>query len=306
MTAQSQPDARESGTFQIAGKDVARLGLGTMRLTGFGIWGEPEDRDECVRVVRRAVELGVQLIDTADSYGPFVSEEIIHDAIHPYPDDVLIATKAGLTRPIPTQIRTEHGIEDQGMKAWPPLGRPEYLRQQAVGSLRRLGVERIDLFQLHRIDPKVPFEDQIGELKALQDEGKIAAVGLSQVSVEEIERARQIVDIATVQNRYNLTDRTSEDVLDYCEREGIGFIPWAPVAAGELAEPGGLVDRIATAHHVRPSRVALAWLLARSTVMLPIPGTSKVGHLEDNIAAAGLQLSPEEVSELTQAHAPRT
>ncbi|TVT56697.1 oxidoreductase [Amycolatopsis rhizosphaerae] len=298
MTEQT---AHTAGSFEIGSKKVARLGFGAMRLTGLGIWGEPDDRDECVRVVRRAVELGVQLIDTADSYGPHVSEEVIREAIHPYPDDVLIATKAGLTRNGPDVIETEDGLKRLGPKAWPPVGRPEYLRQQAEMSLRRLGLDHIDLFQLHRVDPKVPLDEQVGELKNLQDEGKIVAIGLSQVTVEQIEQARRIADIATVQNRYNLTDRGSADVLDYCTREGIGFIPWAPVAAGELARPGGLVDRIATARASTASQVALAWLLARSEVMLPIPGTSKVPHLEDNIAAATLHLSPPEVGELTDA-----
>jgi aryl-alcohol dehydrogenase-like predicted oxidoreductase len=297
----TEPVAHAAGHFQIADKKVARLGFGTMRLTGLGVWGEPGDRAECIRVVRRAVELGVQLIDTADSYGPYVSEEIIREAIHPYPDDVLIATKAGLTRNGPDVIRTDRGLARLGPKAWPPMGRPEYLRQEALMSLRRLGLDHIDLFQLHRVDPKVPLEDQVGELKNLRDEGKIAAIGLSQVTVGQIEQARQIAEIATVQNRYNLTDRSSADVLDYCEREGIGFIPWAPVAAGELARPGGPVDRIATAHGAAPSQVALAWLLARSEVMLPIPGTSKVAHVDENIAAAKLRLSAQETGELTSA-----
>ncbi|MER6086363.1 aldo/keto reductase [Streptomyces sp. NPDC001833] len=292
--------AHAAGSFEIAGKKVARLGFGAMRLTGLGVWGEPDNRAECVRVVRRAVELGVQLIDTADSYGPDVSEEIIREAIHPYADDVLIATKAGLARSGPDMIRTGQGLETH-YEAWMPLGRPEYLRQQAEMSLRRLGLDRIDLFQLHRIDAKVPLEEQVGELKNLQDEGKIATIGLSQVTVDQIEQARRVADIVTVQNRYNLTDHSSADVLEYCEREGIGFIPWAPVAAGELAAPGGLVDRIAAAHQAAPSQVALAWLLARSEVLLPIPGTSKVAHLEDNIAAANLHLSPGEVDELTAA-----
>ncbi|MGW4393806.1 aldo/keto reductase [Amycolatopsis nivea] len=294
----NEPSAHAAGSFAIAGKKVARLGFGAMRLTGLGVWGEPRDRDECVRVVRRAVELGVQLIDTADSYGPHVSEAIIREAIHPYPDDVLIATKAGLTRNGPDVLETEHGPVRLGPKAWPPLGRPEYLRQQALLSLRRLGLEQIDLFQLHRVDPRVPLEDQIGELKNLQDEGKIIAIGLSQVTVGQIEQARRIADIATVQNRYNLTDRSSADVLDYCTREGIGFIPWAPVGAGAPAGPGGVADRIAAAHRSTTGQVALAWLLARSEVMLPIPGTSKVAHLEDNIAAATLRLSPQDVDDL--------
>ena len=281
--------AQQSGTFDIGGRSVHRLGFGAMRLTGPGIWGDPADRDECVRVLRRAVELGVDLIDTADSYGPYVSEEIIREALSPYPERVLIATKAGLVR---------HGPD-----IWQPVGRPEYLRQEAEMSLRRLGVERIDLFQLHRIDPQVPAEDQVGELKKLQDEGKIAAIGLSEVSVDEIEAARRIADIATVQNLYNLTNRKSEDVLDYCTREGIGFIPWFPIAAGELAKPGGPVDTVATATGATPAQVALAWLLARSPAMLPIPGTSTVAHLEENVAAANLyeRLSHAEIAELTAA-----
>ena len=279
----------ESGTFEIAGHTVARLGFGAMRLTGPGIWGEPQDRDECVRVLRRAVELGVQLIDTADSYGPYVSEEIIREALHPYSDDLLIATKAGLLRTGPGQ--------------WPTLGRPEYLRQEAEMSLRRLGLERIDLFQLHRIDAKVPVEDQIGELKALQDEGKIGHIGLSEVSVAELEQARGIAEIVSVQNRYNLTDRTSADLLAHCEKQGIAFLPWAPVAAGDLARPGGPVDEIASRYAATPGQVALAWLLAVSPVMLPIPGTSKVSHLEENLAAASLRLDPAEVDELRQAGA---
>jgi aryl-alcohol dehydrogenase-like predicted oxidoreductase len=276
-----------SGSFEIAGKRVNRLGYGAMRLTGQGIWGEPVDRDECVRVVRRAVELGVTFIDTADSYGPHVADEIIREAIHPYPDELLIATKAGLVR---------HGPDE-----WLPVGRPEYLRQQAEMSLRRLGLERLDLFQLHRIDPKVPLEEQIGELEKLQDEGKVGAIGLSEVSVEEIRKAREITEIATVQNLYNLTTRQSEEVLDYCTAEGIGFIPWFPIAAGELAAPGGPVDSIASATGATPAQVALAWLLARSPVMLPIPGTSSVAHLEENLAAATVSLSARQVGELTRA-----
>jgi pyridoxine 4-dehydrogenase len=276
-----------SGTFDIAGKTVHRLGFGAMRLTGPGIWGPPRDRAEAVRVVRRAVELGVDFIDTADSYGPYVSEEIIREALHPYPDQVLVATKAGLLR--------------TGPDAWPPLGRPEYLRQEAEMSLRRLGLDRIDLFQLHRIDPQVPLEDQIGELVKLQSEGKIGAIGVSEVSVEELKAARAITEISTVQNLYNLTDRKSEDVLDYCAAEGLGFIPWFPIAAGKLAESGGPVDHIVKATGATQSQVALAWLLARSPVILPIPGTSTVSHVEENIAAAGVTLTPEQVAELTDA-----
>jgi pyridoxine 4-dehydrogenase len=276
-----------SGTFEIGFRQVHRLGFGAMRLTGKGIWGEPADRDECIRVVRRAVELGVDFIDTADSYGPEVSENIIREALHPNTDQVLVATKAGLTR---------HGPD-----VWAPVGRPEYLRQQCELSLRRLGLEQIGLYQLHRIDPAVPAEDQIGELKKLQDEGKIVSIGLSEVSVEQIAAAREIATIATVQNLYNLAERKSEDVLEYCEREGIGFIPWFPIAAGELAKPGGPVDEIAKEVGATHSQVALAWLLARSPVILPIPGTSSVAHLEDNVGAAAVQLSDRQVAELTDA-----
>jgi aryl-alcohol dehydrogenase-like predicted oxidoreductase len=285
----ADPDLKihSSGTFTIGDKEVHRLGFGAMRLTGPGIWGEPDDRAECVRVVRRAVELGVDLIDTADSYGPYVSEEIIREALHPYPEQVLVATKAGLVR---------HGPD-----VWAPVGRPEYLRQEVEMSLRRLGLERIDLFQLHRIDAKVPFEEQIGELKTMQDEGKIAAIGLSEVSVEEIDAARRIAEIATVQNLYNLSNRQSEDVVDYCTRESIGFIPWFPINAGALADRGGPVDEIAEATDTTPAQVALAWLLARAQIILPIPGTSTVAHLEENVAAAGLRLTRDQVDELTAA-----
>lgn len=279
--------APKSGTFTIAGKTVHRLGFGAMRLTGPGIWGEPADREECVRVVRRAIELGVDLIDTADSYGPYVSEEILREALSPYPEQLLIATKAGLVRTGPSQ--------------WHAVGRPEYLRQEAEMSLRRLGVERLDLLQLHRPDPQVPLADQVGELKRLHDEGKVAAIGVSNVSVEQLRAAREITDIVTVQNRYNLTDRHSQDVLDYCATEGIGFIPWAPIASGGLAEAGGPVDDIVQATGATPFQVALAWLLALSPVMLPIPGTSKVAHLEENLAAAELTLTGEQVAELTAA-----
>jgi pyridoxine 4-dehydrogenase len=291
--SRDETPAHLSGTFEIADKTVHRLGFGAMRLTGKGIWGEPEDREECVAVVRRAVELGVQLIDTADSYGPHVSEEIIREALHPYPDDVLVATKAGLVR---------HGPDE-----WQPVGRPEYLRQEAEMSLRRLGLERIDLFQLHRIDAKVPLADQIGVLKDLQDEGKIGAIGLSEVQPDEIDQVREIVEIATVQNLYNLANRKSEDVVDYCTREGIGFIPWFPIAAGDLAKEGGPVDEIAKKHDASPAQVALAWLLARAQIVLPIPGTSSVRHLEENVAAASLyaSLSRDEVNELTEASAPQ-
>ncbi|SOD73338.1 aryl-alcohol dehydrogenase-like predicted oxidoreductase [Jatrophihabitans sp. GAS493] len=279
--------ARESGTFSVAGKTVHRLGFGAMRITGAGIWGEPADRPEAIRVLRRAVELGVDFIDTADSYGPHVSEEIIREALFPYTDQVLVATKAGLVRTGPNE--------------WHPVGRPEYLRQQAELSLRRLGVERIDLFQLHRIDAKVPLADQVGLLKELQTEGKIGAIGLSEVTVEEIKAASEIVRIDTVQNLFNLTFRKSEDVLDYATEQGIGFIPWYPIASGKLSEPGGLVDEIVTATGATPAQVSLAWLLARSPVMLPIPGTSQVAHLEENVAAAQVKLTADQVQALNEA-----
>ena len=280
--------AHASGTFRIGGDlEVHRLGFGAMRLTGPGIWGEPADRDEAVRVLRRAVELGVDFIDTADSYGPEVSERLIREALHPYPEGLVIATKAGLTR--------------QGPDRWAPVGRPEYLRQQAELSLRRLGLERIDLYQLHRIDPKVPLEEQLGELVALQREGKIRHIGLSEVTTDDIERAGRLATVATVQNRYNLTDRASEPVVELAEREGMGFIPWAPLVAGKLAQPGSPLDRLARQHGATPSQLALAWLLHRSPVMLPIPGTSTVSHLEENVAAASIRLSDDEMKELESA-----
>ncbi len=276
-----------SGTFRIGGRAVHRLGFGAMRITGRGIWGEPTDRAEALRVLRRAVELGVDFIDTANSYGPYVSEDLIREALHPYGDDLLVATKAGLVRTGPDE--------------WHPVGRPAYLRQECEMSLRRLGVERIDLFQLHRIDPDVGADEQFGLLADLIDEGKIAAVGLSEVTVEDVEAARKVVPVATVQNLYNLTERRSEAVLDHCEAEGIGFVPWSPIAAGELAKPGGPVDAIEQATGASASQVALAWLLARAPVVLPIPGTSSVSHLEDNCAAAGVTLTDEQVASLTDA-----
>jgi pyridoxine 4-dehydrogenase len=272
-------------TFAIGGDlPVNRLGFGAMQLTGPGIWGPPRDHDEAIRVLRRAVELGVNFIDTADSYGPYVSEELIREALHPYPEDLVIATKAGLVRTGPGQ--------------WHPLGRPEYLRQQVEMALRRLGLERVDLFQLHRIDPAVPLADQLGELVALQKEGKIRHLGLSEVSVAELREARQLAEIATVQNLYNLTNRQSEEVLQYAEGEGIGFIPWFPIATGELARPGGPLDELATATGATPAQLALAWLLRRSPVMLPIPGTSSVAHLEENVAAARVSLTDEQYAAL--------
>ncbi|MEU6611140.1 aldo/keto reductase [Streptomyces shenzhenensis] len=284
-TASVSRPAEASGTFSLGGDlPVHRLGYGAMRLTGPGIWGPPADPDEAVRVLRRAVELGVNLIDTADSYGPFVSEELIHKALHPYPDDLVIATKAGLTRPGPDE--------------WRPVGRPEYLRQQCELSLRHLGLDRIDLFQLHRIDPKVPPAEQLGELVLLQQEGKIRHIGLSEVTVEQLDQAREIATIVSVQNLYNLADRGAEDVLDHAERANLAFIPWFPMATGELARPGGPLDSAAKKHQVSPSQLALAWLLSRSPVMLPIPGTSRVAHLEQNVAAALVTLTDEEFTAL--------
>jgi pyridoxine 4-dehydrogenase len=280
--------APRSGTFAIGGSlPVNRLGYGTMQLTGPGVWGEPGDRAQAIAVLRRAIELGINLIDTADSYGPYVSEELIREALHPYPKGLVIATKAGLARPGPSR--------------WIPVGRPEYLRQECEMSLRRLGVERIDLFQLHRIDPKVPADDQFGVLRNLQKEGKIRYAGLSEVSIAEIEAARRIVPIATVQNQYNLAYRNSEDVLDYCTHKDIGFIPWFPLATGELAKPHGPLIKIARRLDATPSQVALAWLLKKSRVMLPIPGTSKVKHLEENAAAALLDLDDSIMEELDDA-----
>jgi len=279
--------AHRSGTFEIAGKTVHRLGFGAMRITGPGIWGEPADRVEAVAVLRRAVELGVDFIDTADSYGPAVSEEIIAEALAPYPDEVLIATKAGLVRTGPDE--------------WYPVGRPKYLRQQAEMSLRRLKLDRIELFQLHRVDTEVPLADQVGELKALQDEGKVGAIGLSEVSVAEISAAREVAEIATVQNLYNLTNRRAEAVLEYAAAEGIGFIPWYPIAAGDLAQRGGPVDKIVQATGATPAQVALAWLLAKAPIVLPIPGTSRVAHLEENIAGAELTLTEEQLASLDAA-----
>ena len=280
--------AEASGTFAIGGDlTVNRLGFGAMQLTGEGVWGDPKDPDEAVRVLRRAIDLGVNFIDTADSYGPFVSEQLIKRALHPYADDLVIATKAGLTR--------------HGPGIWQPVGRPEYLRQQTELSLRHLGLERIDLFQLHRIDPQVPLEDSIGELVLLQQEGKIAHIGLSQVSIQELEQARAITVISSVQNLFNLSDRTSEPLLDHAASNGIAFIPWFPLATGKLAQPGGPLDGLAAQHRVSPSQLALAWLLKRSPVMLPIPGTSSVAHLEDNVAAATIELSDAEFETLTNA-----
>jgi pyridoxine 4-dehydrogenase len=282
--------AQAAGAFTLGGDlTVNRLGFGAMRITGKGVWGPPDDREETIRVLRRAVELGVNFIDTADSYGPYVSEELIHEALSPYPDDLVIATKAGLLR--------------TGPDVWIPLGYPGYLRQELELSLRRLDVERIDLFQLHRIDDKFPLEDQVGELAALQQEGKIRHIGLSEVGVEQLEAAQKVAPIVSVQNMYNLTARTAEPVLEACEAQGLGFIPWFPLAAGPLAAPGGPLERLAADHHASASQLALAWLLKRSPVMLPIPGTSKVSHLEQNVAAADIELSDEEFETLSKAGA---
>jgi pyridoxine 4-dehydrogenase len=279
-------DARASGQFKIGDTTINRLGYGAMRLTGPGIWGAPSDRYAALATLRRLHEIGVNFIDTADSYGPDVSEELIREALHPY-EGLLIATKAGLTRPGPDQ--------------WIPNGRPAYLIAQAKGSLRKLGVEQIDLWQLHRIDPRVPRDEQFGAVRRLLDDGIIRHAGLSEVSVADIEAARRVFPVATVQNRYNLVDRGSEQVLAYCDANNIGFIPWFPLEAGELTRPGGLVDRVAKARGATAGQVALAWLLQRSPVILPIPGTVRVAHLEQNVAASSLSLTSEEVAELDTA-----
>ncbi len=280
--------AASAGTLTLGGElTVNRLGYGAMQLTGSGIWGPPGDRDECLRVLRRTVELGVNFIDTADSYGPDVSEDLIVEALYPYPEDLVIATKGGLLRTGPNE--------------WPPCGRPEYLRQEVEMSLRRLKLERIDLYQLHRIDPQVPAEDSLGELRTMQQEGKIRLIGISEVSVQEIEQCRRVADIVSVQNLYNLADRHHEDVLDYCTENGIAFIPWFPLATGKLAASGGALDAAAKRHDVSPAQLALAWVLQRSPVMLPIPGTSKVAHLEENMRAAEVTLSSDEFAELERA-----
>lgn len=273
-----------AGTFRIGGSlEVNRFGFGAMRITGPGIWGDPPDRAEALRTLRRLPALGINFIDTADSYGPNVSEDLIREALHPY-QGIVVATKAGLARTGPDQ--------------WTPLGRPEYLIQQAHASRRRLGVDRIGLWQLHRIDPRVPPDEQFSAVKSLLDSGVIAHAGLSEVSVREIEAASKVFRVATVQNRYNLVDRTSEDVVEYCTKKGIGFIPWFPLAAGDLAGPGSVLDTIAKKHGAAPSQIALAWILKRSPVMLPIPGTSKVAHLEENAAAVNIELSNEDYAAL--------
>jgi pyridoxine 4-dehydrogenase len=287
-TQQQQELVNKTGEFMI-GNDlrVTRLGFGAMRITGNGVWGEPADRTRAVRVLRRAVELGINFIDTADSYGPGVSEDIIAEALHPYPADLVIATKAGFER--------------LGPNRWVENGRPEHLRSACEGSLRRLRLGHIDLYQLHRIDPKVPAEDQLGTLKDLQAEGKIKHIGLSEVSVRQIQHAQTIAPIVSVQNRYSVTYRGSEDVLEYCEKEKIGFIPWFPLGAGQLSETDSPIGRVAARWKATPSQVALAWLLLRSPVMLPIPGTSSVEHLEENVAAASLKMDRNKIQELGRA-----
>jgi len=279
--------AAKSGEFRIGGDlPVWRLGFGAMRITGKGIWGEPKDHDEAIRVLRRAVELGINFIDTADSYGPHVSERLIAEALHPYPAGLVIATKAGFDRSGPDQ--------------WTMNGKPEHLRKACEGSLKTLKLERIEVYQLHRIDPALPAEDQLGTLKDLQTQGKINHIGLSEVSVAQIKHARTIVPIVSVQNRYSVADRAAEDVLEYCERESIGFIPWFPLGAGKLAAPGGKLERTAAAMKITNSQLALAWLLWRSPVMLPIPGTSRVSHLEENVATAAVKVDDSKMRELGQ------
>jgi aryl-alcohol dehydrogenase-like predicted oxidoreductase len=279
-TATDQP-AHAAGTLTLGGDlPVYRLGFGAMRITGNGIWGDPADHDESIAVLRRAVELGVNLIDTADSYGPFVSEDLIREALHPYPDGLVIATKGGLTR--------------SGPGVWEPVGRPEYLRQCVEMSLRRLGLDRIDVYQFHRVDPKVPIEESVGALKEMQDKGKIRHIGVSNVTVKQLEKATSVADIVSVQNRYNVTARDSEAVLDVCAERGIGFIPWAPVGSGNLSA----LEAVAKRHEATPTQLAIAWLLQHSPVMLPIPGTSSVAHVEENIAAATIELTPDDIAAL--------
>ena len=287
MQPESASAVAKGGTFEVGELSIFRLGFGAMRITGPGIWGEPRDREEVIRVLRRVVELGINFIDTADSYGPEVSERLIAEAFNPYPKGLVIATKAGFDRSGPNQ--------------WTMNGNPKHLRAACEGSLKRLKLERIDLYQLHRIDPKFPAEDQIGVFKDLQDQGKVRHVGLSEVTVPQIEHARRIVRIVTVQNKYSLADRKYEDVLDYCEREKLGFIPWNPINAGNVKAMGARLERLATKHKATTAQLALAWLLWRSPVMLPIPGTSKVSHLEENIAAAELKIDDREFESLDAA-----
>jgi pyridoxine 4-dehydrogenase len=283
----TQSNAARSGVFRIGGDiEIHRLGFGAMRITGDGIWGEPRDRAESLKTLKRLPELGVNFVDTADSYGPDVSEKLIREALHPY-EGMLIATKGGLERP--------------GPGVWTPNGRPDYLLKEAHKSLKQLGVEQIGLWQLHRIDPKVPAGEQFGAIKSLLDQGLIRHAGLSEVSVRDIEAASKIFKVATVQNRYNLVDRDSEEVLAYCEKHGIGFIPWFPLAAGGLARPGSALDAIARNKNAAPSQIALAWVLRRSPVILPIPGTSQVKHLEENVASVDIALSDDEFAILDEA-----
>ncbi|GCF07569.1 aldo/keto reductase [Dictyobacter arantiisoli] len=293
---QNQP-ATESGTFKIGGDlQVYRLGYGAMRITGDGIWGQPKDKQGSLAVLRRALELGINFIDTADSYGPNVSEELIAEALYPYPKDLVIATKGGLLRTGPNQ--------------WPQDGRPAHLREALEGSLRRLRVDHIDVYQFHRPDPRVPFEDSMGEVAKMKQEGKIRHVGVSNVTIDELARAQKIVPIVTVQNRYNLSNHESErmtpqqsdELIDICARQGIGFIPWGPLGGGDLARPGGALDTVAKKHQVQPSQITIAWLLHRSPTILPIPGTSSVKHLEENVVGATIKLTPEEFEAINQAH----
>lgn len=281
----TQGNAAASGQFSIGAYTINRLGFGAMRITGEGVWGKPADRNAAIATLKRLPKLGVNFVDTADSYGPFTSEALVREALKPYPG-MLVATKGGLVR--------------HGPNVWLPVGRPEYLRQCVLMSMRRLGLKSIGLWQLHRIDPKVPREEQFEVIRDMQKEGLIENAGLSEVSVEEIEAAQKYFTVATVQNRYNLVDRTSEDVLNHCEKNGIGFIPWFPLAAGALAKPDSLLDEIAKKVGASPSQVALAWVLKRSPVMLPIPGTSKVAHLEENVAAASIELSEEDFAALDE------
>lgn len=295
MQHTGQRPAEASGLFTVGGDlKVYRLGFGAMRITGEGVWGPPANKQEAINVLRRTLELGINLIDTADSYGPEVSENLIAEALYPYPKDLVIATKGGLTRPAPYE--------------WVPDGRPQYLRSALEGSLRRLRVDHIDIYQFHRPDPKVPFEDSVGELAKMKSEGKIRHVGLSNVTIEQLARAQKIVPIVTVQNRYNLVDRASENmtaadaeaIVDICARQGIGFIPWFPLATGELARPGGPLDQIAKRYNATPGQIALAWLLQRSSTMLPIPGTSSVKHLEENVMGAAIKLTEEEFNTINR------
>jgi pyridoxine 4-dehydrogenase len=288
VTPKTDRPVTASGTFMLGDLPVHRMGFGAMRITGPGIWGPPDDHDEAIRVLRRAVELGVDFIDTANSYGPYVSEELICEALHPYPEGLVIGTKAGLTRIGPDPAD------------WPPVGRPEYLRQECLMSLRRLRLDCIDLFQLHRIDTKVPAAEQFGVLKELRDEGKVRHVGLSEVTVGQIEAARKVLPIVSVQNLYNRPNRRSDPVLDHCEAQGIGFIPWSPIADGTLSARRGALGEVAEAVGATPAQVALAWLLRRSPAMLPIPGTSKVAHLEENCAASTVVLSDEQFATLNR------